>query len=183
MKKLIYIILFCPLITLGQSPQATRLFDFDFEKEIITIDTVIRFEGLSKKEIIDLSYSWLIDALKYSTYANEMKSDDRIVGKGSFPAFGIVGDPTEFKITILAKDDRARMLIENIVSAYPGDPNALGMLPPTKTSAMIYYYYKGKLLTRNAALKTQNKFEMPFINLINSWKKSVTESLVRDDDW
>ena len=53
MKKLIYGILFCPLITLGQSPQATRL--FDFEKEIITIDTVIRFEGLSKKEIINLS--------------------------------------------------------------------------------------------------------------------------------
>ena len=183
MKKLIYIIIICPLLALGQSPQATRLFDFDFEKEIITIDTVIRFEGLSKKEIIDMSYSWLIDALKYSTYANEMKSDDRIVGKGSFPAFGIAGDPTEFRITILAKDDRARMLIENIVSAYPGDPKALGMMPPTKTSAIEYYYYKGKLYTGKSSLKTQNKFEMPFINLINSWKKSVTESLVRDDDW
>ena len=56
MKKLIYIILFLPLLASGQSPQATRLFDFDFEKNVITIDTVIRFEGLSSKEIIDLSF-------------------------------------------------------------------------------------------------------------------------------
>jgi len=108
---------------------------------IFTIDTVIRFEGLSKKEIIDLSYSWLIDALKYSTYANEMKSDDQLIGRGSFAPSSVMGNPTEFKITILAKDDRARMLIENIVDAYAGDPNALGMMPPTKTSAMIYYLY------------------------------------------
>ena len=37
-----------------QSPQAARLFNFDFEKQLITIDTVVRFEGLSKKKIIDL---------------------------------------------------------------------------------------------------------------------------------
>jgi|TARA_B110000503_G_C6783857_1_gene264407 hypothetical protein len=112
-----------------------------------------------------------------------MKSDDRLIGRGSFAPVGVIDDPIEFKITILAKDDRARMLIENIVDAYPGDPKALGMLPPTKTSAMSRYYYKGKPLTRNVQLKAQNKFEMKFINLINSWKKSVTESLVREDDW
>lgn len=48
----------------SQSPQATRLFNFDFEKQLITIDTVIKFEGLSKKQIINLSFHGLIDALK-----------------------------------------------------------------------------------------------------------------------
>ena len=36
----------------SQSPQAKRLFNFDFKKELITIDTVMKFEGLSKNQII-----------------------------------------------------------------------------------------------------------------------------------
>ena len=65
---------------------------------------------------------------------------------------------------------------------HPGDPISPLLLPPIKTSAWIYYFDKGRLITRNAALKVQNKFEMQFIKFDKFLEKSVTESLIRNDD-
>ena len=46
--------LFPPLLALGQSPQANQLFDFNYEKNQLTIDTMRQFDGLTNDQIINL---------------------------------------------------------------------------------------------------------------------------------
>ena len=171
----------------SQSPQATCLFNFDFERELITIDTVIRFEGLSKKQIIDLSSDGLIDALKKPSYAREMERDDRLVGASSFELYASFSMDRwiDFRITILAKDDSARMIIENIESyrLQKKGKGAYGRQSSTITSAIELYYFRGKHLTSKRMLQLQNRVESNFIEVIDSWKKSINELRVPYDDW
>ena len=171
----------------SQSPKATRLFNFDFEKELITIDTVVRFEGLSKKQIIDLSSDGLIEALKTPSYVREIERDDRIVGASSFELYASFSMDRwiDFRITILAKDDSARMIIENIESyrLQKKRKGAYGRQSSTITSAIELYYFRGKHLTSKRMLELQNRVESNFIEVIDSWKKSINEPRVLYDDW
>ena len=170
-----------------QSPQAARLFNFDFEKQLITIDTVVKFEGLSKKQIIDLSSEGLIDALKNPSYAREMKREDRLVGTSSFELYASFSMDrwVDFRITILAKDDSARMIIENIESyrLQKKRKGAYGRQSSTITSAIELYYCQGKHLTSKRMVQLQNRVESNFIEVIDSWKKSINEPRVLYDDW
>ena len=171
----------------SQSPQATRLFNFDFEKQLITIDTVIKFEGLSKKQIINLSFHGLIDALKKPSYAHELERGDRLVGASSFELYASFSMDRwiDFRITILAKDDSARMIIENIESyrLQKKRKGAYGRQSSTITSAIELYYCRGKHLTSKRMAQLQSRVESNFIYIIDAWKKSINEPGVLYDDW
>ena len=171
----------------SQSPQAKRLFNFDFKKELITIDTVMKFEGLSKNQIIDLSSDGLIDVLKNPSYAREMEPGDRLVGRSSFELYASFSMDRwiDFRITILAKDDSARMIIENIESyrLQKKRKGAYGRQSRTITSVIELYYCRGKHLTSNRMTQLQSRVESNFIDIIDAWKKSINEPRILYDNW
>ena len=171
----------------SQSPQAKRLFNFDFEKELITIDTVIKFEGLSKNQIIDLSSNGLIDVLKNPPCAREMERGDRLGGGSSFELYASFSMDRwiDFRVTILAKDDSARMIIENIESyrLQKKRKGAYGRQSRTITSVIELYYCRGKHLTSNRMTQLQSRVESNFIDIIDDWKKSINEPRILYDNW
>ncbi len=171
----------------SQSPQAKRLFNFDFEKELITIDTIIKFEGLSKKQIIDLSSDGLIDVLKNPSCAREMEHSDRLVRESSFELYASFSMDRwiDFRITILAKDDSARMIIENIESyrLQKKRKGAYGRQSRTITSAIELYYCREKHLTSKRMAQLQSRVESNFIDIIDAWKKSINEPRILYDNW
>ena len=91
----------------------------------------------------------------------------------------------DFRITILAKDDSARMIIENIESyrLQKKRKGAYGRQSSTITPAIELYYCQGKHLTSKRMVQLQNRVESNFIEVIDSWKKRINEPRVLYDDW
>ncbi len=140
-----------------------------------------------KKQIINLSFHGLIDALKKPSYAHELERGDRLVGASSFELYASFSMDRwiDFRITILAKDDSARMIIENIESyrLQKKKKGAYGRQSSTITSAIELYYCRGKHLTSKRMAQLQSRVESNFIYIIDAWKKSINEPGVLYDDW
>ena len=187
MKNLIYIILICPLLALGQSPQANQLFDFNYEKNQLTIDTMRQFDGLTNDQIINLSDEWLSDLIKTGSEIYQMRSGCGIRGEAKFSLYDSFSSERwiDFRVTILAKEGRARMIVENIEthSFQKKRKGYHGKVLKQSSSAMALYDDQDKYLSSDLDLKLQNRVESTFIEFIESWVKNVNKSMVRQDDW
>tara|TARA_B100000900_G_C20593094_1_gene722325 strand:+ start:2585 stop:3148 length:564 start_codon:yes stop_codon:yes gene_type:complete len=187
MRKLIYLIVFSPILTLGQSTQANQIFNFDFEKNQLSVDTVMGFDDLTSGQIIDLSYEWLNDVIKKDTEIYQMQNDFGIRGQVKFGIYNSFSSDQwiDFKITILAKDGKARMIIEDIetLSIRKKHKGSHRKTISRAGSAMKLYFDEAKYLSSDKNAKLQNRIESGFINFLESWTKSINRELTVEYDW
>ena len=116
-----------------------------------------------------------------------MQNDFGIRGQVKFGIYNSFSSDQwiDFKITILAKDGKARMIIEDIeiLSIRKKHKGSHRKTISRTGSAMKLYFDEAKYLSSYKHAKLQNRIESVFINFLESWTKSINRELAVQYDW